>query len=989
MNLVKSLLFCFVVLIMPIGLSAQLGNFKQMNIEEGLIQSQVVGFTQDRRDFMWIATLGGISIFDGSGLETLQQSDALPSNTIYGIYTDSKQYIWIITSKGVCYYDGANFHNVAITPLGAHLKYDLRVRLIEDASQLYLYTAEALFLYDRKNKTFNKLPFVASQALRGALVLNQRLYVLTEDKGLCSMSNNTLEPLTMKPYNASRKFYALLHQDTLKQEITVYTNFGIEKISTATNSIVTQQLLTSALNGQQPLSFYKDSRGGAWLATNRGGVYCIKDEKLYYYNHGNGFSGNEVLQIKEDNQGNVWLSTNGDGVFRFKYGPFYMYDKHQYFKGQILADIKYAPKSATFYIATNKGNIYSSTRSDSLPKKLSTQLDAITSLQLDPQGDLLVVSPFRKLLKVQNNKVKEYTAKGLPSQYFAAAYASKFHKEAAIIDGQLWWNDTDKWANTTYSVSGEVLQFLDTNTVIIGTLDGLQIVTIQDGKAVAQKILAPGNTIFDVAYNDSIIFAATNNKGLMVYQRSNENITFLNTTKGMSCNFIYNLYLDKDTLWIGTGCGIDRLELASNLKRIVNYSTIHGWGAIEANAGAIEKVGNVYYIATNEGLMSLNPANAYVPHFAPKIILKDLLVFSKKVDLKPYATEFLYNGVLPKNPKFPPSYTHLTFDVKAVVLGANKINYKYQLLGSNDENIYETNQSAIVFSNLQYGTYQLRVWSTNSLGQWEQEDDYYYYDFEILTPFYQTWLFKIALVFFLLAIYFLIRFYLNKLRIQRINREEALKLAEQDRVKQRTAEDFHDEIGNKLTKINLLSSMAQAKAQQAPEVVGILKQLQVESQALYKGAKDIIWSLQPQSKYLHQIIDRIVYNAEEMMSLAAVPLKVHKTFQKDMNWEAYKAIKMDDEVGRNMILIFKEIFNNIIKYAFATEVILQIDVNNQELSIQVIDNGKGFELDSVGEKGNGLANIQRRATRIYADLTISSKLGIGTTIKYHMNVAGK
>jgi signal transduction histidine kinase len=77
-------------------------------------------------------------------------------------------------------------------------------------------------------------------------------------------------------------------------------------------------------------------------------------------------------------------------------------------------------------------------------------------------------------------------------------------------------------------------------------------------------------------------------------------------------------------------------------------------------------------------------------------------------------------------------------------------------------------------------------------------------------------------------------------------------------------------------------------------------------------------------------------------------------------------------------MIFKEVYNNILKHAKASKVNVQLHLNEvNELEIVVSDNGKGFNAD-IQQKGNGIKNIKNRVDRMNGELIIQSTPGEGT-----------
>ncbi len=92
----------------------------------------------------------------------------------------------------------------------------------------------------------------------------------------------------------------------------------------------------------------------------------------------------------------------------------------------------------------------------------------------------------------------------------------------------------------------------------------------------------------------------------------------------------------------------------------------------------------------------------------------------------------------------------------------------------------------------------------------------------------------------------------------------------------------------------------------------------------------------------------------------------------------------------NLYRIVQEAVNNTIKYAGAKEVKIILSHNSQYLHLEISDDGKGFDLQKLEDKGHfsasghGIFNIRERANFINGQYEIISKEGIGTTISIHV-----
>jgi signal transduction histidine kinase len=79
--------------------------------------------------------------------------------------------------------------------------------------------------------------------------------------------------------------------------------------------------------------------------------------------------------------------------------------------------------------------------------------------------------------------------------------------------------------------------------------------------------------------------------------------------------------------------------------------------------------------------------------------------------------------------------------------------------------------------------------------------------------------------------------------------------------------------------------------------------------------------------------------------------------------------------------IAKEALNNVLKHAKASRVAVRLDATESVLTLEITDNGSGFEAAKTDRSGGmGLRGMRERAASIGANLSISSEPGTGTTI---------
>jgi len=90
-------------------------------------------------------------------------------------------------------------------------------------------------------------------------------------------------------------------------------------------------------------------------------------------------------------------------------------------------------------------------------------------------------------------------------------------------------------------------------------------------------------------------------------------------------------------------------------------------------------------------------------------------------------------------------------------------------------------------------------------------------------------------------------------------------------------------------------------------------------------------------------------------------------------------IECSDEVKVVLFRIFQETLTNVMRHSGATSVNTEIFIEHNTLTMQITDNGKGFDV-AVQTKTLGILGMKERIANISGELYISSAVGRGTTI---------
>jgi len=105
----------------------------------------------------------------------------------------------------------------------------------------------------------------------------------------------------------------------------------------------------------------------------------------------------------------------------------------------------------------------------------------------------------------------------------------------------------------------------------------------------------------------------------------------------------------------------------------------------------------------------------------------------------------------------------------------------------------------------------------------------------------------------------------------------------------------------------------------------------------------------------------------------------------------YQSFGMDTRLDSSKeIIIYRivqELLNNVLKHAAASEALVQLINEGNRLSIEVEDNGRGFDQSMLEKnKGAGWTNIRSRVDYLQGQIDIKSDEGKGTSVSIEINV---
>ena len=161
-----------------------------------------------------------------------------------------------------------------------------------------------------------------------------------------------------------------------------------------------------------------------------------------------------------------------------------------------------------------------------------------------------------------------------------------------------------------------------------------------------------------------------------------------------------------------------------------------------------------------------------------------------------------------------------------------------------------------------------------------------------------------------------------------------------------------------------------------------LEQIGETARELMEATSDIVWAIDARRDDLANLLARTRRFAADLLE----PRGVRLVFVPPPRAEE---IVLRPETKRELYLVLKEALNNAARHAQAHCVWLEVSADERQLIATVRDDGIGFATASDPDSrrpadtrgGNGLRNIQTRATRLGGTLAVESQPGAGTSVR--------
>ena len=505
---------------------------------------------------------------------------------------------------------------------------------------------------------------------------------------------------------------------------------------------------------------------------------------------------------------------------------------------------------------------------------------------------------------------------------------------------------------------------LDENRLVLGFKNsGLQLFDIASGEFTAitnkaiENILDRGTDIKTLYHEDDWLWVGTAGNGVLITNLETGKTYVLNDRQWLPNNMIYSILPGtKGSVWMSSNRGIFRLSYSLTpkeveIKQVFPYTVADGLQSNEFNTGAFHRKENgTLFFGGISGLTYFHPEEIPYGLHEPKIVLTRAMV-----DNNPLKEDTLitYKNQLKLSSwqnSFSFEYTGLDF------VSPENLHFQYLLEGYDEDWIDAESRNYTAYTNLPPNDYIFRVKVSDKISANAQPTSL---QISIAAPFWRQWWFVLLLCGSFVAF------------IYSLHRYRIYQLMEVEKVKNNISADLHDDLGARLTNIQILTAISKIRFGNWNEETGYLDRIEEEVQASARALDEIVWNIKTKDESLEDILAKMRKYGREVLE---------NGFEHEIDISGnFKNKKMSMQKRREVFLVFKELLNNIRKHSGATKVYLKISIVDDMFLMAVEDNGSGFNPDEETER-NGLRNIRERVQKWKGSINIISERNKGSRI---------
>lgn len=198
--------------------------------------------------------------------------------------------------------------------------------------------------------------------------------------------------------------------------------------------------------------------------------------------------------------------------------------------------------------------------------------------------------------------------------------------------------------------------------------------------------------------------------------------------------------------------------------------------------------------------------------------------------------------------------------------------------------------------------------------------------------------------------------------------------------RQRLAHELHDAVSQTLYSASVIAEALPRLWERDPaQAQRRLAQLHRLTRGALAELRTLLLELRP-SRLIEADFDDLLRQLTEAL---------HGRTQIEVTLDADCVRVLPETVKTTLFYIAQEALNNVVKHARATQVTVQLHNYRDQLALSIMDNGRGFDPGQVESTSMGLGIMHERAEAIGAELSITSQVNQGTTVRVNWLNAGE
>jgi len=808
----KIIYFLFVFLYSYVSLlNAQTGILYSTDKE--LSSSLINSIYQDKRNYIWIATEDGLNKFDGVRFNVYKNvqgdSTTIKNNYVKTLFEDSFGRFWIGCINGLHLYnrDIDEFSEIKLFNEGIQITPHITSIIESKDNEIWMTTSGLGIIRIKETRKDYHTDIELSTRLSSKHLtdvyqdIKGNFWIASENHGLNMYNPVTDEVKVFKePYSIGSNQISSICEDGNGNLLVGTLNNGLYRLNSEISRFESIPHVRNEVLSVKSLLLDKKNR--LLVATDGQGMKIYNNQKncledFYISSASFDFSRTKVHSVFQDNGGNIWIGLFQKGVFltsennnRFNYWGHKSFTQDIIGSGCVMSLTK--DREQSLWIGTDNDGIYKIDNAGYSRHFASNSVPGtVLSMVEDDLSEGFWIGSYLKGLAFLNKETGHctYYNNNIDQDKYNTA-RDKIFCIAKDFRGQLWIGtngagvyvfDLKKRIYVAHYSQLGVGQYQIPNnwinsilcsrdgSVWIGSYDGVSNINPSLGQVetyTEKDRTLPGSVIYYIMEDskDNIWIGTT--EGLVCLDKQNHTTKIYTIADGLPSDVICGLLEDNQgNIWISTHAGISKFLIED--KRFINYYAFDGLQGNEFSMGAVYKsdAGEMFFGGIN-GVSSFMPSDVDIHRLSPHLYLTGLYILDQLVVAGQKSGKHeIISGFIADADTIHLNYRDNMFALEFSTFdfgGSGRVSYLYMLEGLNSQWMKtEQGTNRINFTNLDYGTYRLRVKAL----VYNDSSDEKVITLIITPPWYLTWWAKLLyFVFFVSLIWGIAKFVIDRIQ---------------------------------------------------------------------------------------------------------------------------------------------------------------------------------------------------------------------------------